>query len=151
VGYRKDITPIERFWLKVLKTDGCWFWTGSKLNGYGMFRFNGKQFLTHRFSYQTFKGPLGDKHVCHTCDTPACVNPDHLFLGTPKDNVADSIKKGRFAIGDRHYNARLNSKVVQKIRKERRKGASVKSLAEKFGVSKAQISHIMTGRRWADA
>lgn len=77
--------------------NGCWEWQKYKNEwGYGRLRHNGKKVLAHRASYEVFKGDF-DKNllVCHSCDNPSCVNPDHLFLGTNKDNVDDCISKGR--------------------------------------------------------
>lgn len=96
---------IESFLKKVNKTDnGCWQWTGIKdPNGYGRFNFDGKQSSAHRYSAKY----LGNKDienmiVCHKCDNPSCVNPDHLFVGTTQDNKDDQIKKGRQPTGPTH-------------------------------------------------
>lgn len=76
---------------------GCQIWTaGADGNGYGQFRFEGKLIGSHRASWIASRGPIPNGlHVLHRCDTPPCINPDHLFLGTPADNVADMIRKGR--------------------------------------------------------
>lgn len=95
---RKD--PLLRFFAKVEKTEYCWLWTAgcNGKKGYGMFRPNGPdaRVLAHRFSYQIAYGPIPPgAQVCHRCDTPRCVNPLHLFLGTNADNINDSVQKGR--------------------------------------------------------
>lgn len=81
----------------ISKTDGCWKWLASKdRDGYGNFKIDGKVFRAHRISFELFNGEIPPgKLVCHTCDTPNCVNPDHLFLGTDLDNSNDKIAKGR--------------------------------------------------------
>ena len=92
----------ERFWSKVriLDSDSCWEWMGSKVNKqdtYGQIRLNGRCHRAHRFAYQLIhKIQLNPKQfVCHTCDNPSCVNPKHLWIGTNSDNMQDSIRKGR--------------------------------------------------------
>lgn len=103
---------IQRFMEKVevITETGCWIWTGSlNLQRYGQFHDNGcsvsrmsGNVLAHRWAYNYFKGPLdGYAHVCHRCDVPECVNPDHLWVGTHQDNMADLWAKGRGTRGRR--------------------------------------------------
>lgn len=89
----------NRFEDKVLKTDGCWIWkAATRTTGYGVFSYKGKPVTASRVSYILYKGEITDGlHVLHTCDNRLCVNPDHLFLGTNKDNVEDRKSKGRRA------------------------------------------------------
>src|SRR3990167_10376201 len=86
-----------RFWNKVNKTNSCWLWIASKFHdGYGQFRHEGSMKLAHRISYELHYGPIPDELcVCHICDVPSCVNPEHLFLGTQQENMEDKVKKGR--------------------------------------------------------
>jgi hypothetical protein len=100
----KKLTPLHiRFWENVEKTEGnkCWIWNGSKdLAGYGKLSVGGQgnkyDIRAHRLSYEMRFGPItGDNVICHTCDNPSCVNPNHLFEGTQKENMKDMSRKGR--------------------------------------------------------
>lgn len=91
---------VERFWSKVDRSGDCWEWQASRsTHGYGFFGRDGKVLYAHRVSYEITNGliPKGPKrlHVCHHCDNPPCVRPDHLFLGTASDNLNDAYRKGR--------------------------------------------------------
>lgn len=92
--------PEDRFWARVEKTEGCWLWRGAVFRyGYGQFKMNQRVLQAHRLSWAFTYGPILDGlWVLHRCDTPLCVRPDHLFLGTARDNTQDSIAKGRAAI-----------------------------------------------------
>src|SRR5690606_5716607 len=99
---RRTRDPIERFEEKYIPepNTGCWLWVGSTNNrGYGQFRTGGRPgvlWLAHRFSYKTARGSLSrDDLIRHVCDTPSCVNPDHLETGSYKDNAQDAIRRGR--------------------------------------------------------
>jgi hypothetical protein len=101
---RKRLDPVQNWWSKVVVGEGCWMWTaGTDRDGYGKFAIgHGKQDQTHtrahRFAYELLVGPIPDGMVVmHSCDTPACVNPDHLSVGTPLDNNDDKVAKGRHA------------------------------------------------------
>lgn len=107
---KHSLSEEEKFWHKVEKTAKCWIWTGYKnKKGYGTFyKITEKQTVrAHRFSYELHKGKFNKKLlICHKCDNPSCVNPEHLFLGTAKDNTNDCIKKGRFT--QKNYNSMAN-------------------------------------------
>lgn len=97
LGWKRSDTLENRFWSKVNKTKDCWFWLASGTDdGYGQLKFRGKRMYAHHISV-ALSGriiPLG-KIVCHTCDTPSCVRPDHLWIGTMKENQLDASRKGR--------------------------------------------------------
>lgn len=94
---RHEKTHEEKFWARVSRGEGCWFWRGPvKANGYGYLRVNSFNVYAHRFSYERSIGaiPMG-LLVLHRCDVRSCVNPGHLFLGTARDNTRDMMAKGR--------------------------------------------------------
>lgn len=105
-----------RFWALVAKGEGCWEWQGYYFQGkaYGGFKAQGKMHLAHRFAWELTNGPIeghvpGDSErelcVCHRCDNPRCMRPDHMFLGTDADNMADCAAKGRKSQGPKHAEA----------------------------------------------
>jgi hypothetical protein len=104
MAIHRYMTFEERFWAQVEKTDGCWLWTGNKdRDGYGHIKHGGKSIGAHRASYLIHNGEIPEGQViCHTCDNPACVRPDHIFSGTVADNNRDRDEKGRSASGDRN-------------------------------------------------
>lgn len=102
--------PVARFWSHVEKTDGCWNWTAHLLpGGYGHFQLGtNRTDRAHRFSYKLHFGPIPKDDgiewcVCHRCDNPRCVRPDHLFLGTDRDNMHDMMRKGRHPTLKAHH------------------------------------------------
>ena len=142
--------PVEdRFWNKVNKgkPDQCWEWTAWKNNkGYGQIGEGGKLKLAHRISWRLVYGaiPAGMK-VLHRCDNPACVNPNHLFLGSQQDNISDMMAKSRGARGKKRWNCKLTEKDVHSIRKSTLKQYK---LAEIYNVCPSHISDIRNGKRW---
>ena len=144
---------INRFWRKVNKTDSCWLWKGRPgTKGYGRFtigrRGDSRTFMAHRFSYEVAFGVVpGELCVCHHCDTPACVKPAHLFLGTKADNNADMKRKGRHPLGDRHHRRKLNSEQVRAIKRDARPQVVI---AAEYKVHQSTISFIKSGRYWKE-
>ena len=131
--------------------NGCWNWVGhTNRGGYGQMRVRGKTYSAHRLSFMLNRGPIPDG-VCvlHRCDVPACVNPDHLFLGTDLDNKNDMIAKGRNPIGPKHGRARLTPEQVAEIRTKRSAGSGLRSLAKEFGVSQTAIFNVVK-KHWSD-
>ena len=141
----------DRFYCYVNRTESCWLWTGGRsAGGYGRFWLNGANIYAHRYSYIMENGEIGPSmKVLHRCDTPSCVRPDHLFLGTNRDNTADMIAKGRKVQprGEGHGMARLTEDQVRGIRGE--SGLSQREIAAKYGVSQPLVSAIRTGKLWA--
>lgn len=155
----------RRFMEKVIPEpmSGCWLWVaGANARGYGSVNCGGASHLAHRLSWRMHRGEIPDGlSVCHRCDNPSCVNPDHLFLGTHAENMADRNRKGRVAsgprsgawkstwkrcAGERHPKAKLTEDAVREIR------ASTdpeRALAARYGVSKATISNVRLNKGWA--
>lgn len=139
---------------------GCWLWEGSvNPKGYGNVHIGGKKgtvCLTHRLMWQITKGPIPTGMlVCHKCDVPSCINPDHLFIGTSQDNTDDMVRKGRHSHGDRsravaprgegHYLAKLSDEKVRAIRADSR---VQRVIADEYGLSQTLISQVKLRKIW---
>ena len=132
---------------------GCWLWSGAIIAnaGYGNLPIRGKSVAASRAAWMAFKGPIPDGlMVCHKCDVRLCCNPDHLFLGTQKDNMADMTAKGRGVVarGEKSGKARLTDAQVRSIKAQLHHGSTQRGLATKFGVHPATIQSIADGRSW---
>ncbi len=165
---------IARFWNNVEKTDSCWLWLRTTMKRksyvrnyktfvpeYGVFTYYNKRLsptkmvsktkLAHRYAWEVTNGPI-PKGLCvlHKCDTPRCVNPEHLFLGTIAQNNADMAAKGRQhkPKGELNPKAKLNAAKVLEIRVLIANGASDKILADQYQVHPATIWHIRTRSTW---
>lgn len=144
---------IARFWSKVDKTNhpnGCWLWTAYKeKNGYGKCTIQGKPKWSHRAAFMIHNGFLTrGLEVMHICDNPPCVNPAHLVEGTHADNMGDCCSKGRNAFGEIHKMAKLTSDQIEQIKSMRNDGRLYREIAEKFGVTRHNISFIIRGKTW---
>lgn len=128
----------------------CQLWTGAPTShGYGRTTINGREEKAHRLAYQMHVGPIPEGLcVLHRCDNRMCVNPDHLFVGTKRDNARDAQAKGRNSRGERHGRSKLTEANVKAIRGRLAEGFSLSAVAAEFGVSKANVGHIRTGRLW---
>lgn len=137
----------DRFWQHVQKTDGCWLWLGARQRKYGKVRvYKGRrryaEMRAHRVAWELTHGPIpGDLVVCHKCDVPLCVRPDHLFLGTRADNLADMDAKGR-----RGTRPKLTAEQVSELREMSLVRGDLKRLAKKWGVSHSALSLIRSGK-----
>lgn len=134
--------------------DACWIWTGClNSRGYGCFAVGGKgkSKLAHRVAVEMETGepiPKG-KQVCHHCDVKSCVNPLHLYIGTPRSNTRDAIERGQFPTGERNGRARLTEDDVRAIRRRwAAGGVTISSLAREFGVTRPPIRDVVKGKSW---
>lgn len=158
-GHQVRVRPSvsERFWARVQKSegDGCWNWTGAVgTPGYPLFEDQYRQIAGHRWIWEQNNGPIPTgMHVCHRCDNPRCVRPDHLFLGTPKDNFDDMVAKGRSAhLGSRNGRARLTNEQAREIRSRfAAGGTTLTALGGSFHISRTAISRIVQGFAYRDA
>ncbi len=156
----------SRFWAKVDKSQSCWEWLAAKnRQGYGLFRLNGKAQLAHRVAWMLSVEAIPDGLcVCHHCDNPACVRPDHLFVGTHADNAHDRDRKGRYGAdiraavskypdrqvrGERQHSARLTEAQVLEIRcRFGSGGCTYAGLGREYGVGECCIRDIITRHTW---
>mgnify|MGYP003575162333 CR=1 FL=1 len=148
---------------------GCRLWYGASVPfGYGVISIQGRQRYAHRAAWEAQHGPIPEgKFVLHRCDTPACINPDHLFLGTLQDNTQDMLAKGRcragapkgdrnpmrlhkgIAAGERNGSAKLTPEQVAQIRARYQRGVTRQvDIARDFGIKQPQVSSILRGESW---
>lgn len=142
---------IKNFLSKFKVSDNCWIWDGATYsNGYGVFRVGKHLIPAHRVSYRLYKGQLEDKLVVmHSCDNVKCVNPQHLSLGTHKDNAADMKAKKRHRFGENHHNHKHSDEKILAIKKEYFQGnMSTVKLEKKYGIDSGYISKILRGIVW---
>lgn len=152
---RPPVPPHVRFWkyVRVQGPDDCWEWTGARnIRGYGNFtvvaypKDRREQIGSHRFSYRLVHGEIPhDKFVLHKCDNPPCVNPEHLYLGSHNENMADRHAKGRYANGTRHPNSALTDSDVVLILELRRQGLLIRQIASRIGTSIHPIRKVLDG------
>lgn len=132
------------------ESSGCWIWIGQINNmGYGLARYDGRRMTAQRAIYMLLGGKLDPSlDLCHSCDNPPCVNPDHLFPGTRKDNMQDASRKGRLAVGEQKPTAKLTNAEVLEIRFLHAGGMVQRRIAERIGVNYRTINSIVKGRSW---
>ena len=176
----RHLKPLDvRFWEKVQKADGCWLWLGQKLGtGYGVIDVGAgtsyrKVLLAHRVSWELNVGPITPgMFICHHCDNPPCVRPDHLFEGTNGDNMRDAAAKGRMFFqvhpervrrgsthhfyglttyrGDGNGHSKLTAETVLAIRKQYDSGSySIAEIARRAGMSESQSRRICKRQAWS--
>jgi DNA invertase Pin-like site-specific DNA recombinase len=151
-------TPVEiRFWPKVNipkdDPDACWEWAGSTPEpGYGRIWINGRYDGAHRAAWMIHHKreiPAG-MQICHHCDNPRCVRPDHLFLGTVRDNSLDMMRKGRkpIFVGEETSNNKLTDEDVLELRRRYSNGETSTALANEFGVEGSCVTAAISGKHW---
>lgn len=144
-----EAVTITRFWrsVKMRSDDECWTWQGdTDRDGYGIFAYNGTRRPAHELalSFATGEQRSQSLDTCHSCDNPACCNPNHLRFDTRAANVRDMYDRGRSG-------AKLNNEAVRVIRERRALGARQKDLAEQYGVTAGYIGRIIYGEVWKNA
>lgn len=146
-----------RFWVRVDRRapDECWPWTGSRTEGgYGRSMVGGGRWrAAHRVAWTLQRGPIPARmEVCHRCDNPPCVNVDHLFVGTRKENSDDMDRKGRRVVnntkGSKRWNSLLTEDIVRDARRRAALGESRMALAVEYGVSVLTLYSVIAGRSW---
>jgi hypothetical protein len=150
MGEASKETNEQRFWGYVNKTEGCWLWKGKpKPGGYGQIRVDGRTYGAHVFSWMIHHGAVPRGYViCHKCDVRLCVNPEHLFIGTYKDNEADKIAKKRHSFGVSRPLHRLDDDRVMEIKRLLREGLSQRKIGSLYGVSHTTVGYINRGKTW---
>lgn len=145
------MTTADRFYSNIgeVTESGCWLWKGTPdSSGYGRILVGKVRTKAHRYSYTLHVGPIPDSaYICHRCDVPACVNPEHLFAGTQQDNVDDCVQKGRRVppIGERNRAAKLTEPQVREIRNA---PGTTTAIGRQYGVSAVMVSLIKRRKSW---
>jgi len=142
-----------RFWSKVDKNGpgGCWLWAGAvfkRRGGYGAFNVRRRVFKAHRLSASLAGLSIDGLFVCHRCDNPSCVNPDHLFVGTTADNLADAARKGRTSRGEHRPAARLTEEKARALYACVQGGMTYQAAADRFGVAMITAYKLCRGITW---
>lgn len=151
----KNNTP-ESFWSRATRGDGCWEWQGGRdRDGYGKVSYKKKDHQAHRLAWElTYGAPPADQCVCHRCDNRRCVRPDHLFLGSHRDNYLDAISKGRpmskLRSGGQHHKSKISVEKARQIKARVAAGESQKSIAADMGVSTQTVFIVLSGKHWTD-
>jgi HNH endonuclease len=140
--------PLEEYFIPE-PNSGCWLWLGAvdqDQYGIGWDTELKRNMRAHRMVYEILVGPIpSDKKLLHRCDNPCCVNPDHMTIGTTAENNADMREKGRHAFGIRHGMNKLSEQEVIAIREAE---GTHQEISNRFGISKATVTHIKNGRLW---
>ncbi len=131
---------------------GCHIWLGAAFKGWhGRIKWKYKTYQAHRLIWELKHGPIPEgMFICHKCDVPLCVNINHLFMGTPADNMQDMIRKGRKVThkGEKHQWAKITPEIVREIRVMLADKVPQSMIAKEFGISQSNVSMISSGERW---
>lgn len=147
---RDKADPDLLFWMRTKKVGDCIEWQGARTRqGYGQVTIGRAHLRSHRYAYEQCVGPIGDLMVCHKCDNPACVRPEHLFLGTAKDNVRDMVSKDRHLFGEKGNGAKLTETQAKEIIHRRIVfNISAKEIAAEYKLDEATVRSIVRGSTW---
>jgi hypothetical protein len=132
-------------------TNGCWDWLGEQKGGYGFFSIDHKNKLVHRLMYIRYKGEIPNgMNVCHSCDRPICVNPDHLWIGSQFDNVMDMMgkKRDKKLRGESHAHASITEEDARNIKIKKKEGMNMREIHRALNISYRVVQHICSGDTW---